>query len=113
MEKDERYYLQLKSQLSEIEERRLKNQMELAELERIEENMYFIKQQSDHLFDRLFYYWHKDRDLMNKLQQEETQFQFLHKNNLHELASRRLDLLKENRHLDHLEYELYKRLKTL
>jgi hypothetical protein len=100
----------IKSQLNQIEEKQLQNQIELAKLDQTEEKFFETNQSGKLLFDSLFHTWKKDQEILSQLEQEQTRLQFYQRKVQDELESKRNYLIKENRRLVNLEDDLYKKL---
>ncbi|MEI3614674.1 DUF3958 family protein [Pseudogracilibacillus sp. SO30301A] len=93
--------------LQDLQDRQEQNHRALAEYEQIENHFLEINNQGEHLFARLYDVWHGDEELANAIEYDRLELQQCKRQILHELDSKKNEILKERQELFYLEDDLY------
>ncbi len=100
--------IQIRSRINEIQYKQFQIQRELANIDQEEMEFFEIKERSRKIFERLFHFWHHDKEMMNYIEQEATKLESHHRKIQVELDEKRETLLEEKKKLKQEELELNK-----
>lgn len=93
--------------LQDLQDRQEQNERALAEYEQIENQFFELNNQGEHLFERLYNVWHEDEELANAIEYDRQELQHCKRQILHDLDSKKNELMKERQELFYLEENLY------
>ena len=104
---------EIKSQINQVEESQFKNQQKIAALDQIEKDLFETNKRGQSLLEQLYFYWKKDPEIINRLEQDQTDLNAHYRNVTEELGTKRNAIIQENRNLNDVQGELYTKLRRL